>query len=193
MPKHILQQKILNTTLHTNDKKWLTNFLLDRRAQTLCNNTNSSKQSPSFKQTPPLLGVTYDAHMPFSQHTKNITTKATKRLKALKTLTSFDQQKASLTILYKTTLNYASPSWCPSFSKTNRKALQLVKNKALRTIIGCTQTTPIDHLHSNHPLYIHSPSPRNKNNHLPLTTRLYQTMPTPHRKTLTSQNVFTPY
>ena len=116
MPKHILQQKILNTTLHTNDKKWLTNFLLDRRAQTLCNNTNSSKQSPSFKQTPPLLGVTYDAHMPFSQHTKNITTKATKRLKALKTLTSFDQQKESLTILYKTTLNYASPSWCPSFS-----------------------------------------------------------------------------
>ena len=27
IPKHILQQKIWNTTFHTKDKKWLTNFL----------------------------------------------------------------------------------------------------------------------------------------------------------------------
>ena len=41
IPKHILQQNVLNTTLHTNDKKWLTNFLSDRTSQTRYKNTKS--------------------------------------------------------------------------------------------------------------------------------------------------------
>ena len=93
------------------------------------------------------------------------------------------------------------PPWYPSLNEINKKALQLVQNKALRDITGYTQTTPIDYLHSetkilpianhldmldaqlysrthnqthsNHQLYMHFPPPRNKNNHMLPNTRLH--------------------
>ena len=45
-------------------------------------------------------------------------------------------------------LNYASLAWAPSLSNTHLNKLQTTQNKALRIITGCTQSTPISHLHA---------------------------------------------
>jgi len=44
-------------------------------------------------------------------------------------------------------MEYASPAWAPNLTATHHNTLQTIQNKALKIIIGCTQTTPTDHIH----------------------------------------------
>ncbi|XP_076062668.1 uncharacterized protein LOC143037903 isoform X1 [Oratosquilla oratoria] len=103
--------------------------------------------------TPKILGVTYDTSMSFKQHITNIKNKCTPRLIALKSITgtTFGQNKETNTTIYKqcirSVLNYASPAWAPNLSETHHNTLQIIQNKPLKTITGCTNTTPTDHLH----------------------------------------------
>ena len=258
VPRYILSNKILNTNFHSNDKKWLTNFLANRQCRVTHNHQiskinklyngvpqgailspplfnlfmhdlpspipdlkvktysyaddltilgqhekhviaarnvqsylnlleawltqnrmtvspqkssvtlltpdrhESSKhprltlggQAIPLNKTPTILGITYDTHMTFTPHVNNVTTKATRKLNALRAVsnTKFGQQKESLSVMYKqfirTTLNYASTAWYPTIKPTNREKLQVTQNRCLRTITGSTQTTNINHLHS---------------------------------------------
>ena len=101
-----------------------------------------------------ILGVTYNTSMSFAPHINNITTKTSTRLNALRALsgTQFGKDKETLTLVYKqyirTVLSYAGPAWAPTLSNTQLHKLQTTQNKALRIITGCTQSTPIDHLHN---------------------------------------------
>ncbi|XP_076029826.1 uncharacterized protein LOC143018351 [Oratosquilla oratoria] len=103
--------------------------------------------------TPKILGVTYDTSMSFKQHLTNIKNKCTPRLNALKSITgtTFGQNKETNITIYKqcirSVMNYASPAWAPNLSETHHNTLQIIQNKALKTITGCTNTSPTDHLH----------------------------------------------
>ena len=44
-------------------------------------------------------------------------------------------------------MDYASPAWAPGLSKTHLDTLQTTRNKALKIITECTQTSPTHHLH----------------------------------------------
>ena len=91
--------------------------------------------------------------MPFKQHITNIKNKCTARLNALKSLahTTFGHNKETTTTVYKqfirSVMEYASPAWAANLSGTHLNTLQTLQNKALKTITGCTSTTPTDHIH----------------------------------------------
>ena len=101
-----------------------------------------------------ILGVTYNTSMSFAPHINNIVTKCRPRLNALRTLagTTFGQNKETLSLVYKqhirSIMDYASPAWAPVISNTQLNKLQTTQNTALRIILGCTNTTPIEHLHA---------------------------------------------
>lgn len=101
-----------------------------------------------------ILGITYNTSMSFAQHVSNIVTKCRPRLNALRALTgtTFGQHKETLIIVYKqyirSTIDYSSPAWHPALSNTQLNKLQNTQNTAFRIILGCTQTTPIEHLHT---------------------------------------------
>ena len=44
-------------------------------------------------------------------------------------------------------MDYASPAWASNLAQTHLNTLQTIQNKALKTITGCTATSPTDHLH----------------------------------------------
>jgi hypothetical protein len=107
-----------------------------------------------LNKNPTLLGLTYDTHMTFTPHTNNIVNKANTKQKVLQSLSNnkFGQEKETLELIYRQfnrpTINYASPAWHPALADSNINKLQIVQNKALRSITGCTKTTPIPHLHA---------------------------------------------
>jgi hypothetical protein len=92
--------------------------------------------------------------MTFGPHIKNIVNNANARLNSLRSLggTKFGKDKETLAPTYKqfirTVLAYASPAWALALSNSNIQKLQTLQNKALRTVTGCTQRTPIEHLHA---------------------------------------------
>ena len=106
-----------------------------------------------YTNTPTTLGVTYDRGMTFRQHTDNINTKAKTRLNVLRALTntSFGHSKEDITQIYKQyirpILSYAHTAWQPDTADTHIQKLQTTQNTALRIATGCTNTTPIPHLH----------------------------------------------
>ena len=91
--------------------------------------------------------------MKFTTHINNINAKAKARLNVLRALTNttFGQSKEDITLVYKQyirpILTYAHPSWQPDTAATHIGKLQVTQNTALRIATGCTQTTPIPHLH----------------------------------------------
>ena len=101
-----------------------------------------------------ILGVTIDTQHTYTQHVNDICNKANKTLNILRCLTAtkWGQQKETLLTTYKTItrpiLEYASTTWSPTISQTNIDKLQVIQNKALRIATGCTQDTPIQHLHN---------------------------------------------
>ena len=101
-----------------------------------------------------ILGVTYNTSMSFAPHINNIVQKCRPRLNALRAVagTTFGQNKETLTFVYKqhirSVIDYASPAWAPVISNTQLNKLQTTQNTALRIILGCTQSTPIEHLHA---------------------------------------------
>ena len=139
-------------------KSTVTLLTPDRRESNIHPHIILNDQRLPLNKTPTLLGLTYDTHMTFTPHVNRINLKAQKRANSLRYLTNtnYGQQKESLTTLYKqfirTSLNYATPAWHPSTSQTNRNKLQTTQNKALRTITGCTRSTPVQHLHDETPI-----------------------------------------
>ena len=103
--------------------------------------------------TPTILGITYDTGLTFKQHITNIKNKCTPRLNALKSLahTTFGQNKETTTRVYKQfirpVIEYASTAWSSNLANSHYTTLQTLQNRALTTITGCTQKSPIDHLH----------------------------------------------
>ena len=103
---------------------------------------------------PKILGITYNTSMTFGPHINNIVNKANSRLNVLRALggTSFGKDKNTLTLVYKqyirAVMDYASPAWAPSLANTQLLKLQKTQNSAMRIITGCTQSTPISHLHA---------------------------------------------
>jgi hypothetical protein len=135
-------------------KSSITLFTSDRRESNLHPLITMLGNRLPLNKTPTILGLTLDTHMSFTPHIINISTKATRRIGVLKTLTGikFGQHKETLKIVYKqfieATINYAVPAWGPVISKSNWDRLERVQNRALRVITGCLPTTPISHLHA---------------------------------------------
>jgi hypothetical protein len=83
-----------------------------------------------------------------------IKTRTSRRLPILKALTgtSFGQCQETLLLTYKVlirpVIDYGCPIWYLNASNTSVKKLQVVQNKALRTVIGCHLKTPIELLHT---------------------------------------------
>ena len=102
---------------------------------------------------PTILGVTFDPHFTFSQHSKTIAAKARSKLALLKATagSTWGASKEVLTTtfkgLIKSVLNYAAPVWAPNMSASSFARLQRVQNAALRIITGCLSASPINHLH----------------------------------------------
>ena len=100
-----------------------------------------------------ILGVTLDSQLNFGKHASKFCEKVQQRNNILKKLagTNCGCEKETLNITYKSIglsiLNYAAPIWTPTLSNTNWQKLQTKRNAALRTITGCVQMIPIDHLH----------------------------------------------
>src|ERR1700755_1042607 len=107
-----------------------------------------------FNKTPKILGLTLDPYLNFSKHIQNTTSAANRKLNILKTVANtdiHDNLQTSIAIykqFIRPTINYASPVWHPLLSDENLTTLQITQNKALRTITGCTPTTPQQHLHN---------------------------------------------
>jgi hypothetical protein len=107
-----------------------------------------------FNKTPKILGLTLDPYLNFSKHIQNTTSAANRKLNILKTVANTDIHNNIQTsiAIYKQfirpTINYASPVWHPLLSDHNLTTLQTTQNKALRTITGCTHSTPQQHLHN---------------------------------------------
>ena len=106
-----------------------------------------------YNPSPTILGVTYDRGMTFAAHTDRVNAKAKTRLNVLRALTttSYGHSKEHITQVYKQfirpVITYAHPAWYPDIAATHIKKLQTTQNTALRIATGCTNTTPIHHLH----------------------------------------------
>ena len=116
------------------------------------------------KKNPVILGLTLDPKLNFSQHTKVTETKAKKSLNLIKAISGTDwgQHKEVLCNTYKQftrpIIEYASPAWAPTVSKTNIDKLQRIQNQALRLCTGHTRDTNVRHCHEETqvlPLGIH--------------------------------------
>ena len=64
---------------------------------------------------------------------------------------TFGLDKETLILVYKQFIRpvweYASTVWVPNLSSTHCRTLQTIQIQALRIATGCTNTTPIEHLH----------------------------------------------
>ena len=106
-----------------------------------------------YTNTPTTLGVTYDRGLTFSQHVRNVNTKAKTRLNVLRALTntSFGHSKEDIAQVYKQfirpILTYAHLAWQPDIANSHMDRLQTTQNSALRIATGCTSSTPVHHLH----------------------------------------------
>ena len=104
---------------------------------------------------PKVLRLTLDPKLTYSTHIHNISVQAHKPLQIIKALTATEwgKQKETLMATYKAVmrpaLEYASSVWSPIASSTSINKLQVMQNAALRTAIGCTQDTNIQHLHDD--------------------------------------------
>ena len=105
-------------------------------------------------RNPKWLGLRMDPKIVFNCHADDIKTRSTRRLPILKALagTTFGQSQETLLLTYKMLVRplfgFGCPVWFPNASDTSIKKLQVVQNKALRTVTGCHMMTPIQHLHT---------------------------------------------
>ena len=114
--------------------------------------TIQGKDVPTVKH-PTILGVTFDPMHNFGQHAIKTKKKVQQRTNVLKCLAGTDWGKSKEIIVntYKaigrSVLNYGSPVWTPSLSKTNWDELQRAQNSALRVATGCIKMSQVSHLH----------------------------------------------
>ena len=111
----------------------------------------------------------------------------------------------------------ASPAWYPPLCQANKDTLQKLQNRSLRIITGCTETTPIYHLHNetkiltvqqhlkmigtqffsltlipNHPNHHRQPPQRNKKmTPALLYSNIFNTIPPPPPTTNLTKHIYT--
>ena len=108
---------------------------------------------PTVKD-PKILGVTLDPLLTFRTHAQNIKKKLTSRNNVLKALagSTWGMEKEVLLTTYKAIskplINYCAPIWTPTLCDSQWQELQACQNLALRTALGCTKMTSVDHLHA---------------------------------------------
>jgi ribonuclease HI len=100
------------------------------------------------------LGVTIDGGLHFNTHVNRLVSKCKKRSRILKCLAGKDwgqnleTQRALYSTYIRSALEYASPSWWPCISETNKTKLQRVQNDCLRSMARLAKTCPTDFLHT---------------------------------------------
>lgn len=100
-----------------------------------------------------VLGVYFDRMLTFCCHVKYICDKANCRMAQMSLLanSTFGVLQCDLRIMYityiRSVLEYASPVWFPSLSRTELERVQRVQNKALRLALGVPRCTCIEDLH----------------------------------------------
>ena len=98
------------------------------------------------------LGNNIDNDLRFRSHVDSIFEKGNNRNKILKCMSTktwgnqLETQKGLYIQYCRSTLEYASSSWAPWISDTNRKRIQRVQNTALRSVAGLSKTCPQDFL-----------------------------------------------
>ena len=107
---------------------------------------------------PKVLCLTLDTTLTYSTHIHNISVPAHTSLQMF-TATGWGKQKETLMVTYKTfmipALEYASSIWSPLASSNSINKLRVMQNVALRTALGCTQDTSIQHLHDETLIHEH--------------------------------------
>ena len=99
------------------------------------------------------LGVTIANDLRFKTHVDNVVDKSKKRVNIIKCMAnktwgnSLETQKRLYTQYVRSGLEYASPSWSPWISDTEKQRLQRTQNNALRAAAGLSKTCPVDFLH----------------------------------------------
>ena len=98
------------------------------------------------------LGVIIDNGLRFTAHVNKVVAKCTRRNGILKCLAgkewgqNLETQKALYATYVRSAMEYASPSWYPWISETQRKKLEKVQNESMRIMTRMARTTPIDFL-----------------------------------------------
>ena len=97
-----------------------------------------------------ILGALCDPFLNLAEHCEQTSRKAARRISILKALsgTSPKELYGYFKVLLRPILDYASPAWSHSASKTSLNKLRTVLNSALRMITGCSKISAIEHLHS---------------------------------------------
>ena len=128
---------------------------------------------------PNVLGLTLDPKLTYSIHIHNISVhKPLQMINAL-TATAWGKQKDTVMATYKAVmrpaLEYASSIWSPLASSTSINKLQVMRNAALRTTTGCTQTYNICMVNHSYFSFTSTYSSRRHN-----TNRKHHTHHTPY-------------
>ena len=106
-----------------------------------------------FSSTAKFLGITLDSSLTFRQHIHDIATRSSKRMNILRALTTTEWggDRATLTKLYcaiiRPIMEYASIIF-ENAAPTHLHKLDVIQNKALRTITAAYRTSPITALHT---------------------------------------------
>ena len=135
------------------EKSTVTLFTPDTHQSQLHPQVKLRGQLLKLDRNPTFLGVTFDTHFSFAQHSRATAAKARAKLALLKATagSTWGACKETLLItfngLIKSTLNYAAPIWAPNFSQSSFNRLQLVQNAALRVVTGCHSAASVSHLH----------------------------------------------
>ena len=107
-----------------------------------------------LNRTPKILGVTWDTHLTFAAHARDITARSASSLRISKALagTNWGFDKETLVHTYKAitrpVLNYGAPIWIPLAAPSTLAKLEVIQNAALRLASGNVLMAPISHLHS---------------------------------------------
>ena len=104
----------------------------------------------TFRKEPRLLGVILDRQLCFGPQVKNAVSEATKKSKMLYALAGSDwgANKKYLRMIYlafcRSKMMYAASAWQPWLSDTQANHLEVVQNKACRTIAGQYSGSPLE-------------------------------------------------
>ena len=107
-----------------------------------------------LNRTPKILGVTWDTHLTFAAHARDIIARSASSLRINKALagTNWGFDKETLVQTYKAitrpVLNYGAPIWIPLAAPSTLAKLEVIQNAALRIASGNVLMAPISHLHS---------------------------------------------
>ena len=135
------------------DKSHSTLFTPDTHQTQLDPDLQLGNTPLSLEKHPKILGVIFDTHFNFSQHTKYVADRCASRLRIMSALagTRWGQHKETLLITYRALIRsiilYGSPVWYPNTSASSIRRLQSLQNSGLRIATGSLRMSSISHLH----------------------------------------------